>query len=1174
MRKLLSGVLTVALVLPCAIPAASAAGTFQPDVTYELSVTAEERAAIHKEVDALSGDVGDVVVGSGKYDPLSLVGAMLDGSDYDSISYGRKPTVPTTYPFAVDNTESHRNEYDRKTAKFAWAEQLSKDLGFPVVVHRQDDKYVYIEIGDPDAPEMVMALSHLDSPTGSIKPEQLARWRSPDGSVGTDPDAYHTPYVQDGWIYGAGIQDDSGPTLATLYAAKALMEAGLPMDRRVRIMMGGYEDGGPGTPSVADTLKYMDIPYYTGNPSFYDNWAYKSLNREETPIAGYTSDSRFPVVVGNSKAWTPYVTMDLSADAGKAFSLSEAAAGVTLREGDDTLKDIVYGSAAQIASRAVFTLDAADAGEDEIAAFIAGVKADAEERGWLPTAEGKTAKVAVDYDPDAKTIVMEINTDVAMEYPTPQYGKNAIVWGMYLLSNNLKGEAADLQLKKAADGITDLFFRGCAEGEAYIGRYMGIPEELLRNPDSGVANLTFALMGNINNENLKSFYSDGKLSMPMQVRSMFANAEDYNAATAAVVEAFKEKGFDNLGEVSAYSNPTLYTSHDNPLVALQLASYKASMTDDPNAFGDVMDLLNMAYPVGTTGGTLASNFMNKMTAFGAVIPGNERWWHSANERMKVASAIQMTKMMADGMLEMARYSGPAGAQFMWADLDGLNADRAELDLLDVTVNTYQDASSAVLDKYLDGNELVAATKFDIEMWKQRGNASPTAAAFELGHEDGGVYLPLNDPDFLANTFVLPMRLEFKFERPANMSDSNWQKLKDGGFEKFSFNILNNDEVVPLAVPEDQDASKYFSTRVSQYDPDSIYVSVNLAITDDTYDGVETVIADSKTDLYKLSDEYLANNENPFPERGAVEERGFFVFGDGEKNACFSSPDAIYVTKEADTSSSGGGSSVTKYSVTVDKAANGTMKADKISASKGTKVTLTAAPDKGYELSAITVKDSKGNEIKVSEANGKYTFTMPASKVTVTAKFTAVDGLPFNDVKANDWFYDAVEYAYNNELFAGTSASKFSPNVTMTRGMLATVLYSMEGSPAVSGTSAFSDVAKGAWYYDAVRWAAKKGIVSGYDNGKFGPDDIVTREQMALILNQYAAMKGYDVSAAGSLNGFTDKTMVSDWAEKAVQWAVGEKLLSGKGNGILDPKSGATRAEVAQILMRFETVVVD
>jgi len=996
MKKLLSGVLSIALILPCCIPAASAAGTFQPDVTYNLSVTAKERAAIHKEVDALSGDVGDVVVGNGTYDHLSLVGAMLDGSDYDSISYGKKATVPATYPFTVGNVESNRNEGDRKAAKFAWVKQLSEELGFPVVVQRQDDKYVYIEIGDPDAPEMVMALSHLDSPTGSVSEAQLKRWRSPDGSVGTDPNAYHTTYVKDGWIYGAGIQDDSGPTLATLYAAKALMEAGLPMDRRIRIVMGAYEDGNPGIPSKTDTLNYMDIPYYTENPTFYDNWAYKSLNREETPIAGYTSDSRFPVVVGNSKAWTPNVTMDLSEDAGKAFSLSAAAAGVTLREGDDTLKDIVYGSAAQIASRAIFTLDVADASADEINAFIAGVKADAEKQGWLPTAEGDTAKVAVNYHETENTIVMEINTDVAMEYPTPQYGKNAIVWGMYLLSNNLEGEAADLQLKKAADGIDDLFFRGCEEGEAYIGRYMGIPEELLRNPDSGVANLTFALMGNINTENLMSFCSNGKLSMPMQVRSMFANAEDYNTAVAAVVEAWKEKGFD-LGTPAKYSAPTLYTSHDNPLVALQLASYKASMANDPEAFSDVLDLLNMAYPVGTTGGTLASNFMNKMTAFGAVIPGNERWWHTANERMKVASAIQMTKMMADGMLEMARYSGPAGAQFMWADIPGLNADRADLDLLDVTVGTYQDAANEVLPEYLGNNELVGATKFDIEMWKQRGNASPTAAAFAAGHEEGGVYLPLNDPDFQENTFVLPMRLEFKFERPANMSDTNWQKLKDGGFEKFSFNILNNDEVVPLTVPKGEDAAKYFSTRVSQYDPDSIYVSVNLAITDDAHDGVEAVTADSKTDLYKLSDQYLANNENPFPERGAVEERGFFVFGDGEKNACFSSPNAIYVTKEANNGASSNGNngngkhdnSSVKYSVTVDKTVNGTVKTNKTSSAKDGKVMLTVAPDKGYELSAIIVKDSKGNEIAVSEKNGKYTFNMPASKVTVTAKFAAV-----------------------------------------------------------------------------------------------------------------------------------------------------------------------------------------
>ena len=130
--------------------------------------------------------------------------------------------------------------------------KLAKDLGFPVVVQRQPDKYVYAEIGDPEAPEMVMALSHLDSPTASVTAAQLARWRDPFGNLGT-PGAYHSSYIKDSWVYGAGIQDDSGPTLATLLAAKAMLKAGLPMDRRVRIVMGIYEDGGPGTPSAANT---------------------------------------------------------------------------------------------------------------------------------------------------------------------------------------------------------------------------------------------------------------------------------------------------------------------------------------------------------------------------------------------------------------------------------------------------------------------------------------------------------------------------------------------------------------------------------------------------------------------------------------------------------------------------------------------------------------------------------------------------------------------------------------------------------------------------------------------------------------------------------------------------------------------------------------------------------
>jgi len=375
---------------------------------------------------------------------------------------------------------------------------------------------------------------------------------------------------------------------------------------------------------------------------------------------------------------------------------------------------------------------------------------------------------------------------------------------------------------------------------------------------------------------------------------MHTNATDYNDAIAAVNGAWQGKGF-TVGAIGAFSNPTLYVTHDNPLIALQLASYRGTMKNDPAAFSDVFGVLDLAYAQGTTGGTLAGNFQNKMTAFGAIIPGNERWWHTANERMKIASAVQMTKLMADGMLEMARYTGPAGAKFMWADIPGLNADRADLDLLDVTIGTYEDAYDSVLPGHLGNAKLLAATSFNIPMWSARGNSSPTAAAYAAGHGAGGVYLPLNNADFLANTFVLPMRLEFKVTKPANLTAAEWNFLVQGGFKNFSFNVLKGGTVIPLTPPVGEGADKFFYKRVSARDPNAIYVSVNLAITDDSYQGVGTVVADSKTDLYSVNPTYLASNPNPFPERGAKEKKGFFVFGDGSKNAEFASPEAIYVT---------------------------------------------------------------------------------------------------------------------------------------------------------------------------------------------------------------------------------------------------------------------------------------
>ena len=177
-------------------------------------------------------------------------------------------------------------------------------------------------------------------------------------------------------------------------------------------------------------------------------------------------------------------------------------------------------------------------------------------------------------------------------------------------------------------------------------------------------------------------------------------------------------------------------------------------------------------------------------------------------------------------------------------------------------------------------------------------------------------------------------------------------------------------------------------------------------------------------------------------------------------------------------------------------------------------------------------------------------------------------LPFTDVREGDWFYDAVAYAYTNELFNGTSATTFSPNSTMTRSMLVTVLWRMEGEPTANSANPFADVAAGTWYTDAVVWASSAGIVNGTSAAAFDPDGSVTREQIAAILYRYAKIKGWDISGASSLSTFLDGPQVSDWAARAVEWAYAEGLITGKDGGRLDPQGQASRAEVATILMRL------
>lgn len=280
------------------------------------------------------------------------------------------------------------------------------------------------------------------------------------------------------------------------------------------------------------------------------------------------------------------------------------------------------------------------------------------------------------------------------------------------------------------------------------------------------------------------------------------------------------------------------------------------------------------------------------------------------------------------------------------------------------------------------------------------------------------------------------------------------------------------------------------------------------------------------------------------------------------------------SKRSSGSSGGSSSGKTTYKVTTSAVNNGGVNASPSSAEKGATITITLSPDKGYKLDKLTVTDGSGKTVStVKKSDTVYTFTMPASAVKVGVSYVKATETPsktkFNDVSANDWFASAVDYVTGKGMMNGTADNTFSPKANTTRGMVVTVLYRLENQPSTSAAS-FTDVASGAYYANAVAWANANGIVSGYGSGKFGPNDKVTREQLAAILYRYAQYKKYDVSVGEDTNilSYDDAQSISSYAIPAIQWACGAGVVTGKSGSKLDPKGNATRAEVAAMLMRF------
>lgn len=272
-------------------------------------------------------------------------------------------------------------------------------------------------------------------------------------------------------------------------------------------------------------------------------------------------------------------------------------------------------------------------------------------------------------------------------------------------------------------------------------------------------------------------------------------------------------------------------------------------------------------------------------------------------------------------------------------------------------------------------------------------------------------------------------------------------------------------------------------------------------------------------------------------------------------------DTIVVTYTKPSSGSSGGSSSgkTTYKVTTSAVNNGGVNASPSNAEKGATITLTLSPDKGYKLDKLTVTDGSGKTVStVKKSDTVYTFTMPASAVTVGVSYAKADETPskttFNDVSANDWFASAVDYVTGKGMMNGTAANTFSPKANTTRGMLMTVLARHAGEDTTGGS---------VWYEKGMNWAKANGVSDGTN-----PQVNITREQLAAMLYRYAQNKKYDVSGAKSLDGYTDAQSVSSYAVPALQWANAAGVVTGKSGSKLDPKGYATRAEVAAMLMRF------
>ena len=275
----------------------------------------------------------------------------------------------------------------------------------------------------------------------------------------------------------------------------------------------------------------------------------------------------------------------------------------------------------------------------------------------------------------------------------------------------------------------------------------------------------------------------------------------------------------------------------------------------------------------------------------------------------------------------------------------------------------------------------------------------------------------------------------------------------------------------------------------------------------------------------------------------------------------------------------GGSGERTYPPTILETEHGTVTVDPTHPRQGDPVTITAQPDEGYEVGEVTVTRPDGSQVELTEnSDGTWGFTQPGESVTIAVTFRCDGGelcpsAYLTDVELDAWYHEAVDYVVEHGIMAGVSTTAFQPNGSLTRGQVVQILHNLEGKPEETAEAPFTDTA-GHWALEAIAWAAQNNVVAGYDDGTFGPEKLVTREEFAQMMYNYAKFKGYDLTAGGDLAQFPDAGAISDWAETALSWANGKSLINGHDNGTIDPQGNTTRAQAASIMKNFDLKVVE